>query len=148
MTELNTREIAEHWFHIMKSAPYADDWKIEDTFVEKLTTIWPWLQVYFDVLDMLEKKSENFLQATTLGAYGLQQTLGLRFDGACALFMLLFLSRYIEQIPPQKKDETLKYYADIIEQLVKDQNEKAKGIRADDAWLKWFEGQWQGEGGH
>ncbi len=139
MTGLSNKEVAEHWFRVMKSAPYADSWNIEGSFVERLAAIWPWVQVYFDLLDMLRKKPEDFGQATILGVYGLQQTLGLRPDCACTLLILLFLSRNLEQLSSQEKDEAVKQCAALIEQLAKTENEKS------DQWLRWFERQWEGE---
>jgi len=134
MTEVNTREIAEYWFHILKSAPHADSWNIKDSFVEKLAATWPWVQVYFELLS--KTKQEDFPWITTLGVYALQETLGLRLDCACAFFFLLQLSRVSngtsEPIPAENIDQCAK----VIDRLARNEDEKTE-------WLKWFEGLWK-----
>ncbi len=138
MTTPNTREIAEQWFKILKSAPYADSWNIEDSFVDKLAAAWPWVQVYFE---LLSKKRyglrEEFDWTVVLGVYALKETLDLRFDCAAAFLMLLLISRVTAfgQAPSEKVENQC---AEVINQLVKGENEKAKT----DEWLKWFEELW------
>ena len=139
MTEPNARVIAEYWFKTLKSAPYADSWNIEDSFVEKLAATWPWIQVYFELLNKTAAEQlKEFSWISTLGVYALQETLGLRFDCAAAFFLLLMLSRasVFSQVSPEKMDQCSK----VIDRLVKSENEKART----DEWLKWFEELWHG----
>ena len=140
MTRLNNREIAEQWFQILRSAPYADSWNIEESFVEKLAVAWPWILAYFELLD-IAKRAKNFSkaelsQAATFGVYALQETLGLRFDCASALFLLFLLGRLRSQISPDRIEQC----AEVIDRLVKSENEKVKA----DEWTKWFEELWEG----
>jgi hypothetical protein len=140
MTGSNNREIAQRWFEIMKSAPYADFWNIEDSFVEKLAAAWPWITVYFELLDIARRAKNyseaDFSQAATSGIYALQQTLDLRFDCASALFLLFLIGRLRAQISPDRLEQC----AEAIDRLVKSETRKVKG----DEWTKWFEGLWEG----
>jgi len=67
MTRLNNREIAERWFEILKSAPYADSWNIEESFVEKLAAAWPWILTYFELLD-IAKRVKKLLKSRVISS--------------------------------------------------------------------------------
>ena len=137
MTMPDTREIAEHWFHALKSAPYADSWSIDDSFVDKLAATWPWVQAYFELLSKHPDKGFNWV--VTLGIYALKETLDLRFDCAAALFMLLHLSRAASRISEPIPPETIRQYSDAVGRLVKSANEEEKT----DEWLKWIKELWK-----
>jgi hypothetical protein len=137
MKKPETREIAEHWFRVLKSAPHADSWKIEDDFVGKLTAAWPWITVYVELLSKERHRAkEEFDWAVTLGVCALKDTLGLRFDCATAFLMLLLMSRVIAlgQAIPEKVEDMC---AEAVDRLVENENDKT------DRWLKWFGELWR-----
>ncbi len=138
MKETDTREIAEHWFKILKSTPGADSWNIDDSFVDKLAATWPWVQVYFDFLSRIKRgPKEEFSWAVTLGVYALKETLGLRFDCAAAFLMLLLISRVTASLGQALPEKVEDQCAEAVSRLGKSENDKL------DQWLKWFGGLWE-----
>jgi len=140
MTTPSYREIAEHWFEVLKSSPFTGSRDIEDDFIGKLAATWPWIQAYFEMLDIFvpstsAEQPKEFPWVATMGVYALQETLGLRYDCAAAFFMLLLISRVRARLQEPLPPKVLNKCPEAIDQLVKAEDKKD--------WLKWIEELWR-----